>query len=104
MISVIFFFELLRCDFCYSHKNILAMNNWEETKNGLVKVFTFRNFLKAVDFVNDVAKIAEAANHHPDILIHSYNKVTITLFTHDQNAITSKDHDLAKQINDIISE
>lgn len=80
------------------------MNNWEETKNGLVKDFTFRNFLKAVDFVNDVAKIAEAANHHPDIFIHSYNKVKITLFTHDKNAVTNKDHELAKQINHIIRE
>ncbi len=95
------FFELLSSYFCYSHKNIIVMNNWQETNNGLVKVFTFRNFLKAVDFVNDVAKIAEAANHHPDILIHSYNKVNITLFTHDENTITTKDYDLAKQIDEI---
>lgn len=77
------------------------MNNWQETNKGLVKVFTFRNFLKAVDFVNDVAKIAEAANHHPEILIHSYNQVKVTLFTHDENAITCKDHDLAQQIDEV---
>lgn len=79
----------------------MVMYNWEETKNGLVKDFTFRNFLKAVDFVNDVAKIAEAANHHPDILIYSYKQVKITLFTHDENAITTKDYELAKQIDEI---
>lgn len=55
------------------------MNSWQETNNGLVKVFTFINFLKAIDFVNDVAKIVEAENHHPEILIHSSNQVKITL-------------------------
>lgn len=96
-----FFFELLRCDFCFNNKKNIIMNNWKETNHGIERVFTFRNFLKAVDFVNDVAKIAEAANHHPDILIHSYKQVKITLFTHDENAITTKDYNLAKQIDEI---
>lgn len=79
------------------------MNNWEETKNGLVKVFNFRNFVKAIDFVNDLAKVCEAENHHPDILIHSYNQVKITCITHDENQITCKDYDLARQIDDLYS-
>ena len=77
------------------------MSSWQETPNGLVKVFTFINFVKAIDFVNDIAKIAEASNHHPDILIHSYNQVKITLFTHSEGQITCKDHDLSSQIDEI---
>ncbi|PLX11481.1 MAG: 4a-hydroxytetrahydrobiopterin dehydratase [Marinilabiliales bacterium] len=75
------------------------MEPWQETKNGLVKVFKLRNFLKAIDFVNDVAKIAEAQKHHPDILLHSYNQVKITSITHEEGEITCKDYDLAKEID-----
>lgn len=78
------------------------MNSWQETPNGLVKVFVFKNFIKAVDFINDVAKIAVAENHHPDILIHSSNQVKITLFTHDEGQITCKDYNLSKQIDEIL--
>jgi 4a-hydroxytetrahydrobiopterin dehydratase len=78
------------------------MKNWQETKSGLVRVFTFINFVKAIDFVNEVAKIAESENHHPEILIHSYNQVKITLITHDENQITCKDYSLAKLIDVII--
>ena len=78
------------------------MSSWQETSNGLVKVFSFINFVKAIDFVNNVAKIAEASNHYPDILIHSYNQVKITLFTHDEGEITCKDHNLATEIDDLI--
>ena len=77
------------------------MSNWHESEYGLVKVFRFINFIKAIDFVNDVAKIAEASNHHPEILIHSYNQVKITLFTHDEGLITCKDHELANQIDEM---
>ena len=78
------------------------METWKETQNGLVKVFKFRNFLKAIDFVNDIAKIAEAENHHPDILIHSYNQVKVTFITHDEGKITCKDYSLAKSIDALI--
>ena len=78
------------------------MESWKETTNGLVKVFKFRNFLKANYFVNDIAKIAEAENHHPDILLHSYDQVKITSITHDEGEITCKDYNLAKEIDSII--
>jgi 4a-hydroxytetrahydrobiopterin dehydratase len=80
------------------------MNKWEETTKGIEKVFKFKNFLKAIDFVNAVAKVSEAANHHPDILIHSYNQVKITSLTHSENQITSKDHQLAEQVDEIFNQ
>ncbi len=77
------------------------MKVWQETSNGLVKVFKLKNFLKAINFVNKIAKIAEAENHHPDILIHSYSQVKISLFTHDEGQITCKDYNMAKLIDEI---
>lgn len=55
-----------------------------------------------MDFINTIAPLAEAANHHPDILLHGYKNVRISMFTHSKNAITDKDYDLAKQIDKII--
>jgi len=78
------------------------MNNWTEINNKLQKEFQFENFLQALDFVNKVGEIAEQSQHHPDIQIHSYNKVLIQTQTHDQgHIVTQKDHDLAKGIDQI---
>ena len=63
--------------------------------------FEFSNFAAALAFVNRVAEVAEEANHHPDILIHGWNKVRLTLSTHDKGQITDNDHALAKKIDDL---
>ncbi len=76
--------------------------NWTTENNKWVKEFEFVNFVKAVDFVNKIVPLAESANHHPDIFIHSYKKVRIKLFTHSKGKITVKDHNLAKKIDQII--
>ena len=75
---------------------------WQEKDNSIVKNFSFKNFVDAVDFVNKVAELAEKANHHPDILIHGYKNVQITLSTHSEGGVTEKDHALAKQIDTLI--
>lgn len=73
--------------------------NWKKENISLVKEFTFNNFVGAVDFINRIVPLAQNANHHPDILIHGYNKVKILLSTHSENAITEKDYALAEQID-----
>jgi 4a-hydroxytetrahydrobiopterin dehydratase len=75
--------------------------NWKVKNGKLVKEFEFADFDKALAFVNQVAELAEEASHHPDILIYSYNKVKIMIYTHDKNEITDKDHALAKKINSL---
>ena len=72
---------------------------WKILDDHLTKEFTFTNYTKAVEFVTKILPLANKADHHPDILIHSYKKVKIILITHSQNKITSKDHSLAKQID-----
>ena len=54
----------------------------------------------AINFVNAVAKIADEVDHHPDIFI-SYNKVKISLITHDLGEISEKDYSLAKEIESL---
>lgn len=71
---------------------------WELTKSkGIQKKFTFGNFKDALAFVNKVGELSEQSNHHPDISIN-YNKVTLTLISHDAGALTTKDFDLAGHI------
>lgn len=70
-------------------------------KNGRVfKQFKFKDFKKAVEFVNKVADIAEEENHHPDITI-SYNKVGIELWTHAIKGLSENDFILAARIDNI---
>lgn len=75
--------------------------DWNIEKKSLVKEFEFANFVQAMSFVNKIVPLAEQANHHPDIFIHSYKKVKIMIYTHTQDAITDKDYLLAKQIDEI---
>jgi len=51
-----------------------------------------------VRFLNRVARLAEAMNHHPDITIN-YNKIRLSLTTHDEGGLTAKDFNLARKIN-----
>jgi 4a-hydroxytetrahydrobiopterin dehydratase len=54
-------------------------------------------------FVNKVAEAAEEANHHPDILVHGWNKVRLTLTTHDEGGLTEKDRAMAKRFDAILA-
>lgn len=72
---------------------------WTEKNNKLVKEFEFENFVQAVQFVNKIVPVAEAANHQPDIFIHSYKKVRIELTTHSEGKITGRDYQLSEAID-----
>jgi len=73
---------------------------WTQNGNTIERKFQFDNFVKAMEFVNHIAEAAEAVNHHPDILI-SYNKVTLSLLSHDSGGITQRDVKMAGRINEI---
>ena len=70
---------------------------WSRRGDALVKSYQFPTFLRGIEFVNRVARAAEAADHHPDLDIR-YTKVTCTLSTHSAGGITQKDLDLAGEI------
>ena len=73
--------------------------DWKIEDKLLVKEFEFADFNEAIKFVNKILPLAEKANHHPDLLIHSYKKVKIMLYTHTEGKITDKDYSLAKKID-----
>jgi 4a-hydroxytetrahydrobiopterin dehydratase len=73
------------------------LKDWKIKGNAIVKTFTLPSFKEAITFVTKVADLAEAANHHPDILIQ-YNKVTLTLLTGSESGVTEHDINLAAQI------
>jgi 4a-hydroxytetrahydrobiopterin dehydratase len=73
--------------------------NWEELDGKLCTEIKCNDFKEALLLFNEIAKVAEKYNHHPDIRIHSYRFLSIELFTHDTNSITEKDHELKKAID-----
>lgn len=76
--------------------------NWIEENDTLVKEFEFANFTEAVNFVQQIVPLANEADHHPDVLIHSYKKVKVMLRTHSENAVTDKDYALTEKIDSLI--
>jgi 4a-hydroxytetrahydrobiopterin dehydratase len=77
---------------------LAALPEWNEVGGELQRTFQFADFVASMAFVNRVAEAAESANHHPDFLIR-YNKVTLSLSTHDAGGITGKDFALAGAID-----
>lgn len=77
--------------------------NWKIENDHLVKTFKRKNFVACVELLQQVMVYAELMNHHPDVEIKGYNKITFKLRTHDANAITKKDHELAEKIDHLIA-
>jgi 4a-hydroxytetrahydrobiopterin dehydratase len=76
------------------------LRGWKRSGNAIAREFHFPNFVQAMEFVNHIAEAAEAVNHHPDILIN-YNKVTLTLVSHDSGGVTQRDIKMAHRINEL---
>jgi len=85
-----------------ARRRVAQLANWTLTKSVIVRDFRFKDFVEAMRFVNRLAKLAEAANHHPDIVIR-YNKVRLILTTHDEGGLTEKDFRLANKINKLVN-
>lgn len=77
------------------------INNWDYESNSIKKEFELKDFSDALSFVVKVGIQAEKLDHHPDILIHSWNKVKINISTHSKGGVTENDFSLAKLIDEI---
>lgn len=71
------------------------LDNWSFDSNQIQSDYQFKDFKEALNFVNKVGDEAEKMNHHPDIFLHSWNKVKITVSTHSEGGVTEKDFKLA---------
>jgi 4a-hydroxytetrahydrobiopterin dehydratase len=76
---------------------LAGLPGWAREGDEIRKQFSFPDFRGSMAFVNGVADLAEAANHHPDITIN-YNRVTLALSSHDAGGLTDRDVDLAERI------
>jgi 4a-hydroxytetrahydrobiopterin dehydratase len=78
-----------------------ASEQWRQEGEELVRDFEFGDFKAAIAFVNAVAGAAEEANHHPDILVHGWNKVRLSLTNHSAGGLTDPDFNMAKVFDDL---
>ena len=79
-------------------KNLSTLSGWKKEENQIAKEYELKDFMEALSFVNKLGEEAEKMNHHPDIFIHSWNKVNVTISTHSEGGITKKDFQLAEKI------
>ena len=80
-------------------ERLASLDGWEREGDTIRRTVKLKGFRAAIALVNAVADAAEAANHHPDIAIHDYNRVDFILTTHASKALTFRDFDLASEID-----
>jgi 4a-hydroxytetrahydrobiopterin dehydratase len=80
-------------------RRLSALPGWEFKDNAIRKQYRFKEFMDGIRFLNKVAEMAEAADHHPDVQIN-YTRVTFTCSTHSEGGVTEKDLKLATQIEE----
>ena len=78
----------------------LEGSQWRRDGETIVRDYSLADFVSAIELVDRVADEAEAANHHPDILVHGWNKVRLTLSTHSAGGLTDADFTLAERIDE----
>ena len=77
----------------------LAGSEWRREGDEIVREWKFEDFAQAMGFVNRVAEAAEDVNHHPDILVHGWNRVRLSVTNHAQGGLTEADFSLAGMID-----
>jgi 4a-hydroxytetrahydrobiopterin dehydratase len=73
----------------------LRDSDWRREGDEIIRDWKFGDFSEAMAFVNRVAEAAEEANHHPDILVHGWNKVRLSLTNHSAGGLTEADFQMA---------
>jgi 4a-hydroxytetrahydrobiopterin dehydratase len=79
----------------------LERSEWEREGDEIVREWKFDDFAVALAFVNRVGEAAEEANHHPDILLHGWNKVRLSLTNHSAGGLTEPDFEMAAKFDQL---
>jgi 4a-hydroxytetrahydrobiopterin dehydratase len=74
---------------------------WERDGDEIVRDWKFHDFAEAIAFVNRVAEAAEQANHHPDVLVHNWNQVRLSLTNHSAGGLTEQDFEMAQKFDEL---
>ena len=77
----------------------LAGIDWKHEGEHIVRDWELKDFAAAIAFVNRVAEVAEDMNHHPDILVHGWNKVRLSVTNHSAGGLTEADFELAGRVD-----
>jgi 4a-hydroxytetrahydrobiopterin dehydratase len=80
-------------------QRLKGLGGWAGDGDAIRKQYTFANFIEAIAFVNRLAAEAEAADHHPDLLVHGYKHLRVTLSTHAAGGLTDRDFALASKVD-----
>jgi 4a-hydroxytetrahydrobiopterin dehydratase len=91
--------ELLSKELIDNHSALLPM--WINDGLSLKRQFILSNFASAIGFINAIAILSEARDHHPDIHLYGWNKVSVLISTHDKGGLTELDFQLASKIDSI---
>ena len=81
--------------------NLVDLPEWSLNGDSLQRTFRFESFAASMAFANQVAELADQMQHHPDIMIR-FNKVTLTLTTHDAGGLTERDFSFARAADDCV--
>lgn len=82
-------------------KLLTQTDGWRKEGEQIIRDLKFADFKTAMAFVNRVADEAEAMDHHPDILLHDWNNLRLSVTTHSEGGLTAKDFRLAERINSL---
>lgn len=82
---------------------LAALPEWEYDGEAVTKTFTWASFRDAIDFVNDVADLAEDENHHPDLEIY-FDEVIVSFRTHSADSVTDRDVEMAAEVEDLLAD
>jgi 4a-hydroxytetrahydrobiopterin dehydratase len=83
------------------NEKINSLKGWEYKNKQIGKEYELKDFKEALSFVNKIGDRAEEMDHHPDIFLHDWNKVKITVSTHSAGGVTENDFKLAEKIENI---
>ncbi|HEY1170763.1 MAG TPA: 4a-hydroxytetrahydrobiopterin dehydratase [Verrucomicrobiae bacterium] len=80
---------------------LVKVPSWQRDGPAIRRTFANKDFKASIKFVNAVAKVADAADHHPDIEIQ-WDKVSLRLTTHSSGGLTAKDFELAARLDKLV--
>jgi 4a-hydroxytetrahydrobiopterin dehydratase len=84
-----------------AQKLLQELREWRLEGERLRKLFKFKNFVKAIEFINQMAHVAEAEGHHPDFCVH-YREVDVTIWTHAIDGLSENDFILAAKLDALL--
>jgi 4a-hydroxytetrahydrobiopterin dehydratase len=83
-------------------QQLASLRGWQREGDAITREFVLAGFTEAAQFIAQIAPVANAMDHHPDVQIYRYKRVKIVLTTHSAGGITQNDFDLAAKIDTLV--